>query len=372
MPIPFYYCGVLEIKNLNKIYTNHKALDEINLNLKSGEFFSLLGPSGCGKTTLLRILAGFETASSGQIFWKGKSILEVAPQKRPFNMVFQRHALFPHMNVFDNVAFGLRMRKIEEPVIYKKTMEMLHLVHLDGFENRYPATLSGGQSQRVALARALINEPEILLLDEPLSALDLQLREHMQTELRRLQRQLGITFIYVTHDQEEALSLSDRVAVMKSGILQQVSAPYELYTQPETAFTARFVGSHCSLAGKIADVKDQIISFRTENGLLWQGKWCGSGAPKIGHEVEAFIRPENWQIEVNGALRDSQIPNQLPVKLFHSIFHGAYWELQVETEKNDFLKIHRAREIAANHKVGDQFHVSCRIEHLLVFGRETC
>ncbi len=363
---------MLEIKNLYKNYTNHEALKEINLNLRSGEFFSLLGPSGCGKTTLLRILAGFETASSGQIFWKGKSILEVTPQERPFNMVFQRHALFPHMTVADNVSFGLRMRNVPESEILKKIKEILHLVHLEGFENRFPSTLSGGQSQRVALARALINEPEILLLDEPLSALDLQLREHMQTELRRLQKQLGITFVYVTHDQEEALSLSDRVAVMKSGILQQVCEPYQLYTKPQTAFTARFVGSHCAIPGKVENVNSQSVTLRTETGQLWQGVWGDEGAPSVGSSVEAFIRPENWQIEAMIGSGASANPNQIPVKLFHSIFYGAFWELQVETEKSDFLKVHRPREAASDYKVGNQFFISCRPEHLLVFGRETC
>ncbi len=361
---------MLEIKNLSKTYTNHEALCEINLNLKSGEFFSLLGPSGCGKTTLLRILAGFETASSGEILWKGKSILEVSPQKRPFNMVFQRHALFPHLSVGENVGFGLRMKKVSESEIQKKTKEMLNLVKLSGFENRNPSTLSGGQSQRVALARALINEPEILLLDEPLSALDLQLREHMQTELRRLQRQLGITFIYVTHDQEEALSLSDRVAVMNGGVLQQMNDPYRLYSEPQTPFTARFVGSHCSILGKVMafNAAEKRLEFKTEDGQNWQGRWSSSGEPQLGDEVEAFIRPENWQI--TSSLAETSL-NQISVKLFHSIFRGAYWELQAEASENIFFKIHRAREAAMEFKVGDKFNLSCRAEHLLVYGRES-
>lgn len=284
-------------------------------------------------------------------------------------MVFQRHALFPHLSVADNVGFGLKMKKVSETEIQKKTKEMLNLVQLEGFEKRFPVTLSGGQSQRVALARALINEPEILLLDEPLSALDLQLREHMQTELRRIQRQLGITFIYVTHDQEEALSLSDRVAVMNGGFLQQVSDPYKLYSEPQTAFTAKFVGSHCAILGKVLryNAQDNLVEFISENNQKWQGHWRGRGEPLPGDDIESFLRPENWQMSTvtNNSL------NQMPVKLFHSIFRGAYWELQVEASKNNFFKIHRAREAALEYKVGDQFNLSCRAEHLLVYGRET-
>lgn len=360
---------MLEIKNLSKAYTNHEALTEINLNLKGGEFFSLLGPSGCGKTTLLRILAGFETATSGQILWKGKSILEVAPQLRPFNMVFQRHALFPHLSVGENVGFGLKMKKTPQDEIKRKTKDMLHLVKLEGFENRRPATLSGGQSQRVALARALINEPEILLLDEPLSALDLQLRSHMQTELRRIQRQLGITFIYVTHDQEEALSLSDRVAVMKDGVLQQVSDPHRLYAEPRTAFAARFVGSHCLIEGQIqtVDVENQQVEFSTPEGKKWKGHWRGDKQPAVGSAIEAFIRPENWQL----GQPQGQSINHISGPLFHSVFRGAYWELQVEVGENNFLKIHCTREAATEFKVRDQIHLSCRPEQLLVYGRET-
>ncbi len=358
---------MLEIKNLTKRYTNHEALTEINLNLESGEFFSLLGPSGCGKTTLLRILAGFETASSGQILWKGKSILEVAPQKRPFNMVFQRHALFPHLSVGDNVAFGLRMKKVPESEIQKKTKEMLSLVQLEGYQNRWPSTLSGGQSQRVALARALINEPEVLLLDEPLSALDLQLRSHMQTELRRIQRQLGITFIYVTHDQEEALSLSDRVAVMHGGVLQQVSDPFKIYSEPRTAFTARFVGSHCLIAGKIKSLDQSLkqVEFLTAEGAAWQGVWKSETAFTDQGMIEAFIRPENWQVHRH----PSGGVNQISGKLFHRIFRGAYWELLVEVA-NNYLKVHCPREEAKDYQVGDQIALSCRPEHLLVYGCE--
>lgn len=360
---------MLEIKNLTKSYTNHEALAEINLNLDSGEFFSLLGPSGCGKTTLLRILAGFETATSGQILWKGKSILEVAPQKRPFNMVFQRHALFPHLSVGDNVGFGLRMKKVSESEILKKTKEMLELVQLEGYENRWPATLSGGQSQRVALARALINEPEVLLLDEPLSALDMQLRGHMQTELRRIQRQLGITFIYVTHDQEEALSLSDRVAVMKGGILQQISDPFQIYSEPRTAFTARFVGSHCLLTGQLESktVENGHVHFVTEDGLKWQGRLKSEGSVQAGQKIEAFIRPESWQIQAGKKNVDNHISGQL----FHRIFRGAYWELQIETAENSFVKAHCSRQEAKEFKIGDTLSLSCSPEHLLVYRYET-
>lgn len=238
---------MLELRAISKTFfgsgVNHQAVKSVNLTIAKGEFFSLLGPSGCGKTTLLRMLAGFEFPTSGEIVLDGRRIDTLSAQDRPFHLVFQKYALFPHLSVFDNVAFGLRLKKLSESTIQTKVKDVLSLVNMQDFSARYPETLSGGQAQRVAIARAIVNEPQVLLLDEPLSALDQKLREHMQTELKALQKKLGITFIYVTHDQEEALVLSDRVGVMNQGVLEQVSTPHELYNQPQTAFVANFVGS---------------------------------------------------------------------------------------------------------------------------------
>lgn len=238
---------MLELRDLSKTFfgsgVNHQAVKSVQLTIAKGEFFSLLGPSGCGKTTLLRMLAGFESPTSGKILLDDLRVDTMSPQERPFHLVFQKYALFPHLSVFENVAFGLRLKKVSENAVKSKVKDVLDLVNMQAFAERFPETLSGGQAQRVAIARAIVNEPRILLLDEPLSALDQKLREHMQGELKSLQRKLGMTFIYVTHDQEEALVLSDRIGVMNNGVLEQVSTPHELYHKPKTSFVANFVGT---------------------------------------------------------------------------------------------------------------------------------
>ncbi|OFZ18715.1 MAG: hypothetical protein A2Z20_05010, partial [Bdellovibrionales bacterium RBG_16_40_8] len=243
-------------------------LKAVDLEIRTGEFFSLLGPSGCGKSTLLRILAGLETPTTGDITLDDKKILGWNPQDRPFHMVFQKYALFPHMTVFDNVAYGLRLRKTPKSEIKERVTEALDLVGLKSFAERWPDTLSGGQAQRVALARALINRPKVLLLDEPLSALDKQMRQTMQIELKKLQRRLNITFIFVTHDQEEALSLSDRVCVMNSGAIEQIATPEELYLHPATPFVSEFIGT----INKTPDgyVRPENLRLSTERGR-WEG-----------------------------------------------------------------------------------------------------
>ena len=220
---------VIRLENVSKSFDGEQVLKSINLSIKRNEFFTLLGPSGCGKTTMLRIIGGFETADDGNVFFDGVNINDVPPNKRNLNTVFQKYALFPHMNVYENVAFGLKIKKTPKDVIDKKVKEMLALINLKGYEKRSVTSLSGGQQQRVAIARALINEPEVLLLDEPLGALDLKLRKSMQTELKKIQQRLGITFIYVTHDQEEALTMSDRVVVMNNGIIEQIGTPEDIY-----------------------------------------------------------------------------------------------------------------------------------------------
>ena len=260
---------MLRVVNISKNFGNQtNALNNVSLDVKSGEFFSLLGPSGCGKTTLLRIIAGFETASSGELYWNDLRVDHIRPQSRPFNMVFQRYALFPHLTVFENVAFGLRVKHVDSKSTKGRVENALNLVGLWSHRDRLPETLSGGQAQRIALARAIVNEPKILLLDEPLSALDQKMREYMQTELRELQQRLGITFIFVTHDQEEALALSDRIGVMNNGFLEQVATPEELYERPNTHFVAQFVGSMGSIRGSAIDHQ----SLQLPNGQLIRGQ----------------------------------------------------------------------------------------------------
>ena len=233
---------LIHLQGICKSFDGETVLDNIDLNIHDKEFITLLGPSGCGKTTTLRIIGGFETPDSGEVFFDGKKINDLPPYKRQVNTVFQRYALFPHLNVFENIAFGLRVKKMRDEEIQKKVKEMLALVNLKGFQRRNVNTLSGGQQQRVAIARALINNPKVLLLDEPLAALDLKLRKDMQNELKNIQQKTGITFIYVTHDQEEALSMSDTVVVMAEGQIQQIGTPTDIYNEPKNAFVADFIG----------------------------------------------------------------------------------------------------------------------------------
>ncbi len=235
--------NIIELKHITKIYKDgFTAVSDFNLEVKKGEFITFLGPSGCGKTTTLRMIAGFDLPTEGEILLNGKPITELPPNERPINTVFQRYALFPHMNIYENIAFGLRQKKTPENVIAKKVRKALELVDLEGFEKRSIDTLSGGQQQRVAIARAVVNEPQILLLDEPLGALDLKMRKEMQLELKEMHRELGITFIYVTHDQEEALTMSDKIVVMAEGKMQQIGTPEDIYNEPINAFVADFIG----------------------------------------------------------------------------------------------------------------------------------
>ncbi len=273
---------ILQLKGIRKAFGDTQVLKGIDLNIAKGEFITLLGASGCGKTTTLRIIAGLETPDAGQVFLDGQDITGLEPNKRSVNTVFQSYALFPHMNVADNIGYGLKLKKVPKDVIAGKVQEMLQLVQLSGYEKRMPQQLSGGQRQRVAIARAVVNEPKVLLLDEPLGALDLKLRRQMQLELKRLQKQLGITFIYITHDQEEAINMSDRIAVMNQGVLEQVGTPNEIYYQPRTSYVAGFVGNanilHCGrelVAAQQSGVdstskcpKTLFFAIRTENILM--------------------------------------------------------------------------------------------------------
>ena len=281
--------ATVRLVDLRKDFGEVAAVDGVNLEIRAGEFFSLLGPSGCGKTTTLRMIGGFELPTSGKILLGDREITGEPPERRPVNMVFQSYALFPHLDVFENVAFGLRRRKTPEEEIRHRVGHSLELVRLGGYERRKTDQLSGGQQQRVALARALVNRPQVLLLDEPLGALDLKLRRELQVELKRVQLEVGITFVYVTHDQEEALALSDRIAVMDRGRVEQVGGPEELYDAPKTLFVAGFIGTSNLLPGTVQSVEggDALV-------LLEAGTRClaRAGDAKVGDAVDVAIRPE--------------------------------------------------------------------------------
>ena len=288
---------IVEIKNISKSFDGEVVLDNINLDIYDNEFITLLGPSGCGKTTLLRIIGGFETPDTGDVIFMGENINDLPPHKRNVNTVFQRYALFPHLNVFENVAFSLREKKVPKDEIKRAVTEMLSLVALKGFEKRSVTSLSGGQQQRVAIARALVNQPKVLLLDEPLSALDLKLRKDMQVELKNIQKATGITFVFVTHDQEEALSMSDTVVVMSEGRIQQIGTPVDIYNEPTNAFVADFIGESNILDGVM--LEDRKVSFA---GHVFDCVDAGFGKRE---PVDVVVRPEDVDIvsEEKGMLR---------------------------------------------------------------------
>ena len=283
--------SIVEIEGVNKIYGKNHVVKDLTLAVEEGEFLTLLGSSGCGKTTTLRMIAGFEEPTSGSIKVEGEPIEEKEPFERNVNTVFQSYALFPHMTIFDNIAYGLKMKKVPKNEIRERVQEMMELVQLGGFEKRYPSQLSGGQKQRVAIARALINRPRVLLLDEPLGALDLKLRKQMQLELKRLQKKLNITFIYVTHDQEEALTMSDRIAVMHDGIIDQLDTPKEIYEHPKTKFVATFIGETNTFDGCISDMQGNHITVSLENGIVQ-----GIGTDFKSQEyLTVSVRPEKMK-----------------------------------------------------------------------------
>lgn len=291
----------LELKNIKKSFQEGEdVLDGICLTAKKGEFVTLLGSSGCGKTTTLRIIAGLEQPDSGQVFLNGKDVTGLEPNRRNVNTVFQNYALFPHMNVADNIGYGLKLKKTPKAEISRRVKEMLELVQLAGFEKRKPSELSGGQRQRVAIARALVNNPEVLLLDEPLGALDLQLRRAMQHELKHLQKKLGITFIYITHDQEEAINMSDTIAVMNHGRFEQIGTPDEIYNHPKTSYVATFVGNANILKGvvkKPADNNNHQITIITESGEVQVFAASEENMPQPGETVTIAVRSENIRFE---------------------------------------------------------------------------
>jgi spermidine/putrescine transport system ATP-binding protein len=305
---------IIELVDLAKDYDGTEALKSINLYIRQNEFITLLGPSGCGKTTTLRLIGGFETPTSGKVLFEGVDITHVPPYKRKVNTVFQKYALFPHMNVYENIAFGLRIKKTDNEIIRRKVSKMLEMVNLEGFEKRSVDSLSGGQQQRIAIARALVNEPEVLLLDEPLGALDLKLRKEMQLELKKMQQQLGITFIYVTHDQEEALTMSDTIVVMQKGTIQQIGTPQDIYNEPKNAFVADFIGESNIIDGIMLD--DYRVCFADREFE------CVDKGFGINEHVDVVVRPEDIKL-----VRDNDSLLQGVVKSV--IFKGVHYEMQV-------------------------------------------
>lgn len=291
---------ILELKNLNKSFGETHVLRGINLSVGKGEFITLLGSSGCGKTTTLRIIAGLETADSGSVFLEGTDISNYEPNKRNVNTVFQNYALFPHLTVAENIGYSLKIRNKSKAEIKEKVAQMLKIIQLEGYEKKMPSELSGGQAQRVAIGRSIINEPKILLLDEPLGALDLQLRRNMQTELKKLQKQFGITFVYITHDQEEAINMSDRIAVMRNGLFEQIGTPYEIYTNPKTAYVARFVGSSNILHGEILSVSGNIAKVSTPYGVCL-ARISGDFDASPNQRVGVAVRGENIELNAENA-----------------------------------------------------------------------
>ena len=307
--------NIIELKNIILSYDDDRILDNVSLKVEDGQFVTLLGPSGCGKTTLLRIIGGFVSPDEGDVFLDGKKINDLPPHKRPINTVFQRYALFPHLNVFDNVAFGLKIQKTDKKEIKERVLKMLEIVDLKGFERRKVARLSGGQQQRVAIARALVNNPKILLLDEPLGALDLKLRKDMQIELMQIQKKLNITFIYVTHDQEEALTMSDMVVVMKDGVIQQSGKPEDIYNEPQNAFVADFIGESNIFDATM--IKDCLVSFCGEEFECLDGGF-GNNKP-----VDVVLRPEDINLVEPGKAK-------LTGTVENVVFKGVHYEMSVK------------------------------------------
>jgi spermidine/putrescine transport system ATP-binding protein len=314
---------IIELRNVTKKFEDNGfiAVNDFNLTIERGEFVTFLGPSGCGKTTTLRMIAGFDRPTSGQILLGGRDISKLPPNKRPVNTVFQRYALFTHMNIYDNIAFGLKLKKMDRSEIDKKVRRVLEMVDLEGFEGRSVATLSGGQQQRIAIARALVNEPEILLLDEPLGALDLKMRKEMQIELKAMHDQLGITFIYVTHDQEEALTMSDKIVVMNGGEIQQIGKPEDIYNEPRNAFVADFIGESNIFKG--------IMTGKMKVRFCGGEFDCMDDVPE-GTQIDAVVRPEDVIIT-------EPSKGTVTGKVTCIVFKGIHYEITVESGKYEMV-----------------------------------
>jgi len=331
---------IISFENVNKFYEDTHVLKNINFEIEKGKFYTLLGPSGCGKTTILRIIAGFTDVSNGKVTLNGADVTNLPPNKRKVNTVFQDYALFPHMNVFENIAFGLRLKKTPENIIKEKVADALKMVQLSGYENREISQMSGGQQQRVAIARALVNEPEVLLLDEPLSALDLKLRTDMQYELRELQQRLGITFIFVTHDQEEALAMSDEIFVMSKGEIIQSGTPVDIYDEPINRFVADFIGESNIVDGVMKE--DYLVEF------VGKEFECADAGMRPNEKVEIVIRPEDLTLT-------SIEKGKLTVEVDTQLFRGVHYEIICYDENGNEWMIHSTRKAEVGSKVGLYF-----------------
>ena len=329
---------LIDLIDISKSYGMQTVLDELNLYIRENEFLTLLGPSGCGKTTTLRILGGFETPDKGHVIFNGQDITDLPPNKRQLNTVFQKYALFTHMNIAENIAFGLKIKNKSKQYIYDKIKYALKLVNLDGFENRMPDSLSGGQQQRIAIARAIVNEPKVLLLDEPLGALDLKMRQDMQYELMRLKEELGITFIYITHDQEEALTMSDKIIVMNKGYIQQMGTPEDIYNEPENAFVADFIGDSNIIDGIM--LEDRLVE------ILGTKFECVDEGFGRNRPVDVVIRPEDVVLGEEGqGILDGVVTSL--------IFKGVHYEMEVEANGYEWL-VHSTN----CHPVGSKVSIS--------------
>ena len=349
--------NIIELRHISKVYSDNgfKAVDDFNLEVKRGEFVTFLGPSGCGKTTTLRMIAGFEMPTSGEILLNGEDISQLPANKRPINTVFQRYALFPHMNIYDNIAFGLKLKKLPKEEIRKKVKKVLDMVDLEGFENRKISTLSGGQQQRIAIARALVNEPEILMLDEPLGALDLKMRQEMQLELKHMHDELGITFIYVTHDQEEALTMSDKIVVLSEGRIQQIGTPEDIYNEPQNAFVADFIGESNIFKG----IMTGHMKVR-----FCGGEFMGMDDVAEGTLVDVVVRPEDVIITKP---EDGIIEGEV----VSVIFKGMHYEVTVESGKYEMV-IRTTKCYSVGERIGmklepDGIHIMLAEDHTTSF-----
>lgn len=335
---------MIELQGITKSFDHQVILDDLNLDIFENSFVTLLGPSGCGKTTTLRIIGGFETPDRGRVMFEGQDITAVPPHKRPLNTVFQKYALFTHMNIEENIAFGLKIKNKSRQYIKDKIAYALKLVNLEGFEKRMPDSLSGGQQQRIAIARAIVNEPKVLLLDEPLGALDLKLRQDMQYELIRMKKELGITFIYVTHDQEEALTMSDHIVVMNKGYIQQQGSPEKIYNEPENAFVADFIGESNIISATF--IQDEVVE------ILGKRFACVDRGFGANRPVDVVIRPEDVELVPEGdGILDGVVT--------HLIFKGVHYEMEVEAGGFEWL-VHSTGMFPVGTKVGirvDPFNI---------------
>jgi len=357
--------SAIGVVDVSKRFGGVSAVEDVSLEIGDGEFFSLLGPSGCGKTTTLRMIAGFERPDGGRIFLQGHDVTDVPANRRPVNMVFQQYALFPHMSVYDNVAFGLKVKRVPRAEHGERVQEMLRVVSLEGLDRRRARQLSGGQQQRVALARALVNRPAALLLDEPLGALDVKLRKQMQLELKRIQNDLGTTFVYVTHDQEEALAMSDRIAVMNGGHVEQIGTPREIYERPHTSFVADFIGSLNALELRI----DELVGVNAVMRLGEAERLVVPVGPghRAGESVRVAVRPERVQIEpvgsplLNGGSR-------LEGTIAEIVFLGMYTQFHVDTQAGRLVSHRLADESLRGLEGGSRVALSWDVEQASLLG----